>query len=95
MSQSQQNDRQTMLLGYGAAPDMLAMDLEILLEPCTGAEFAVRHNVAMDKIMTLCGTRIQEKDEIGTTKTDEVVLKCKRELAKRLAMTVLVYARMQ
>lgn len=95
MSQNQQNDRQTMLLGYGAAPDMLAMDLEILLEPCTDAAFAVRHNEAVGKIMKLCGKRIQEKDEVGATKTDEVVLTCKRELAKRLAMTVLVYARMQ
>jgi hypothetical protein len=83
-----------MLNAYGYNLDLLAMDLEILFESCTDATFAVLHNVAIDKIMALCGEEIDEKDELGLSANGKrIALTCKTKLARQVAQAVLRYAR--
>jgi hypothetical protein len=84
-----------MVMAYQSNPDLLAMDLEILFEPCTDPTFAVLHNAAIGKIRALCGQKVIEHDEVGVEIRNEYVLDCKESLAKHLAMSVLRYARMQ
>ena len=87
--------REVMFRGYHQSPDLLAMELEILFEPCTDATFAVLHNKAIDLINRLCGQRQKTVDDVGVTTSDAYVLECKTKLAGHLAKSVLMYARMK
>ena len=87
--------REKMFTGYNLSPDLLAIELEILFEPCTDANFAVLHNKAIDLIRTLCGRNLTETDDVGIVTKAAYVLDCKPQLAGHLARTVLGYARRQ
>ena len=92
MTEPQDRRRDLMTKGYFANPDMLALELEILFEPCTDANFAVLHNSVIDKITAMCGERLPEKDAMGIEQLSENrVLTCKDKLAKSLAQTILKY----
>lgn len=84
-----------MFRAYCQNPDLLGLELEILFDPCTDASWAVLHNKAIDLINTLCGEKVEEKDDLGLEKNSHYELKCKSKLAGHLARNILMYARQQ
>jgi len=89
------DDRTIMFSAYHNNPDLLGLELRVLLEPCTDATFAVLHNKAIDLIRQLCGREVTEKDDVGVQTRSAYVLDCKDKLAGHLARSVLIYARQQ
>ena len=95
MTEQPDTRRETMFTAYHQNPGLLGLELEILFEPCTDANFAVLHNKAIDLIRTLCGRNLTETDDLGIVTKAEYVLDCKPQLAGHLARTVLGYSRRQ
>ena len=78
-------EKDIMFRAYHANPDLLALELGILLEPCTDPEFAVLHNKAINIIRVMCSEVVPG--------TPGAVFKCKGKLAAALAQSVLSNAK--